>query len=255
MSLNSFYTQNHSPTSAPWDVASHPPVYGTNYLPAITRPLDPTPAYQASSPLPTTPSSASSDAESSEPKPKKRKEKDDREKKRLKKPGMGMGPSAGAPGPGGGAGIPGGVGSGIGAGGGGGVGSGGEGMHVCVTCGRTDSPEWRKGPLGPKTLCNVSDVAFIPLNSLSWGFARVDLCRFEPFPIAFRSAQRGVNGDLFCRAPECLTREIPLHRGFKRCIRPLTDFRPADCAGQNAIPQRRAGRIANSQRARSDCDS
>lgn len=31
-----------------------------------------------------------------------------------------------------------------------------EGMHVCVTCGRTDSPEWRKGPLGPKTLCNVS---------------------------------------------------------------------------------------------------
>ena len=33
----------------------------------------------------------------------------------------------------------------------------GEGMHVCVTCGRTDSPEWRKGPLGPKTLCNVSE--------------------------------------------------------------------------------------------------
>ena len=31
----------------------------------------------------------------------------------------------------------------------------GEGLHVCVTCGRTDSPEWRKGPLGPKTLCNV----------------------------------------------------------------------------------------------------
>ena len=34
----------------------------------------------------------------------------------------------------------------------------GEGMHVCVTCGRTDSPEWRKGPLGPKTLCNVRRV-------------------------------------------------------------------------------------------------
>ncbi|KAG5647311.1 hypothetical protein DXG03_000849 [Asterophora parasitica] len=27
--------------------------------------------------------------------------------------------------------------------------------YVCVTCGRTDSPEWRKGPLGPKTLCNA----------------------------------------------------------------------------------------------------
>jgi len=25
----------------------------------------------------------------------------------------------------------------------------------CTTCGRTDSPEWRKGPLGPKTLCNA----------------------------------------------------------------------------------------------------
>ncbi|KAI5120479.1 hypothetical protein M0805_006499 [Coniferiporia weirii] len=28
-------------------------------------------------------------------------------------------------------------------------------QHVCVTCGRTDSPEWRKGPKGPKTLCNA----------------------------------------------------------------------------------------------------
>ncbi|KIY42936.1 hypothetical protein FISHEDRAFT_54434 [Fistulina hepatica ATCC 64428] len=30
-----------------------------------------------------------------------------------------------------------------------------EEQHVCITCGRTDSPEWRKGPLGPKTLCNA----------------------------------------------------------------------------------------------------
>ncbi|KAG8961541.1 blue light receptor [Tulasnella sp. 419] len=30
-----------------------------------------------------------------------------------------------------------------------------EHQYVCVTCGRTDSPEWRKGPLGPKTLCNA----------------------------------------------------------------------------------------------------
>ncbi|KZT69778.1 hypothetical protein DAEQUDRAFT_709504 [Daedalea quercina L-15889] len=28
-------------------------------------------------------------------------------------------------------------------------------QHVCQTCGRTDSPEWRKGPGGPKTLCNA----------------------------------------------------------------------------------------------------
>ncbi|KIP12336.1 hypothetical protein PHLGIDRAFT_62123 [Phlebiopsis gigantea 11061_1 CR5-6] len=28
-------------------------------------------------------------------------------------------------------------------------------MHCCMTCGRTESPEWRKGPQGPKTLCNA----------------------------------------------------------------------------------------------------
>ncbi|KAL0946831.1 hypothetical protein HGRIS_013000 [Hohenbuehelia grisea] len=28
-------------------------------------------------------------------------------------------------------------------------------QYVCINCGRTDSPEWRKGPLGPKTLCNA----------------------------------------------------------------------------------------------------
>jgi len=28
-------------------------------------------------------------------------------------------------------------------------------QYVCIDCGRTDSPEWRKGPTGPKTLCNA----------------------------------------------------------------------------------------------------
>ncbi|KXN86940.1 hypothetical protein AN958_09535 [Leucoagaricus sp. SymC.cos] len=28
-------------------------------------------------------------------------------------------------------------------------------QYVCRKCGRTDSPEWRKGPDGPKTLCNA----------------------------------------------------------------------------------------------------
>ncbi|KAF7311342.1 hypothetical protein MKEN_01035900 [Mycena kentingensis (nom. inval.)] len=28
-------------------------------------------------------------------------------------------------------------------------------QYACITCGRTDSPEWRKGPTGPKTLCNA----------------------------------------------------------------------------------------------------
>ena len=50
----------------------------------------------------------------------------------------------------------------------------GEGMHVCVTCGRTDSPEWRKGPLGPKTLCNVSDLGGALSESLTLRLAVSD---------------------------------------------------------------------------------
>lgn len=30
-----------------------------------------------------------------------------------------------------------------------------EGEFVCRDCGTVDSPEWRRGPLGPKTLCNA----------------------------------------------------------------------------------------------------
>nr|XP_019009136.1 uncharacterized protein I206_05781 [Kwoniella pini CBS 10737]OCF47917.1 hypothetical protein I206_05781 [Kwoniella pini CBS 10737] len=45
------------------------------------------------------------------------------------------------------------------------IGKEGEGMHVCVTCGRTDSPEWRKGPLGPKTLCNACGLRWAKRNS------------------------------------------------------------------------------------------
>ncbi|KAI8975667.1 hypothetical protein BDF20DRAFT_879978 [Mycotypha africana] len=29
------------------------------------------------------------------------------------------------------------------------------GMRICTDCGTTESPEWRKGPKGPKTLCNA----------------------------------------------------------------------------------------------------
>lgn len=52
------------------------------------------------------------------------------------------------------------------------AGAEGEGLHVCVTCGRTDSPEWRKGPLGPKTLCNVSYLRLPCLACLSCGKRR-----------------------------------------------------------------------------------
>jgi len=44
-------------------------------------------------------------------------------------------------------------------GGGGGGGTSGTSsstiLRVCTDCGSTESPEWRKGPAGPKTLCNA----------------------------------------------------------------------------------------------------
>lgn len=35
-----------------------------------------------------------------------------------------------------------------------------KGQHVCGDCGTADSPEWRKGPNGPKTLCNACGCKF-----------------------------------------------------------------------------------------------
>ena len=37
--------------------------------------------------------------------------------------------------------------------------------YVCTDCGTLDSPEWRKGPNGPKTLCNACGCEFRMLNS------------------------------------------------------------------------------------------
>ncbi|GAA5837717.1 hypothetical protein JCM3766R1_000563 [Sporobolomyces carnicolor] len=41
----------------------------------------------------------------------------------------------------------------------------GDSDLVCRDCGRTDSPEWRKGPEGPKTLCNACGLRFAKLKS------------------------------------------------------------------------------------------
>lgn len=37
--------------------------------------------------------------------------------------------------------------------------------YVCTDCGTLDSPEWRKGPSGPKTLCNACGRKFYRCNS------------------------------------------------------------------------------------------
>ncbi|GAA6014673.1 hypothetical protein JCM11491_000189 [Sporobolomyces phaffii] len=41
----------------------------------------------------------------------------------------------------------------------------GDSDLVCRDCGRTDSPEWRKGPEGPKTLCNACGLRYAKLKS------------------------------------------------------------------------------------------
>lgn len=33
----------------------------------------------------------------------------------------------------------------------------------CLGCGATETPEWRRGPMGPRTLCNACVSAFHPL--------------------------------------------------------------------------------------------
>lgn len=35
-----------------------------------------------------------------------------------------------------------------------------DGELVCHECGTTESPEWRKGPAGPKSLCNACGLRF-----------------------------------------------------------------------------------------------
>ncbi|KAJ5729807.1 uncharacterized protein N7483_004315 [Penicillium malachiteum] len=39
-----------------------------------------------------------------------------------------------------------------------------KGQHHCTDCGTGDSPEWRKGPKGPKTLCNACGCKFSPTS-------------------------------------------------------------------------------------------
>jgi hypothetical protein len=38
----------------------------------------------------------------------------------------------------------------------------------CRGCGATETPEWRRGPLGPRTLCNACVSSFV-IRCLSWG--------------------------------------------------------------------------------------
>jgi hypothetical protein len=38
------------------------------------------------------------------------------------------------------------------------------GGYMCFSCGNLDSPEWRKGPHGPKTLCNACGCKLVLLK-------------------------------------------------------------------------------------------
>lgn len=39
------------------------------------------------------------------------------------------------------------------------------GNPVCLGCGATETPEWRRGPMGPRTLCNACGLVFAKLVS------------------------------------------------------------------------------------------
>lgn len=50
-----------------------------------------------------------------------------------------------------------------------------KGQHMCSDCGTADSPEWRKGPNGPKTLCNACGCTLINTQSFVYS-----VCTFSP---------------------------------------------------------------------------
>ncbi|ORY59410.1 hypothetical protein BCR35DRAFT_309265 [Leucosporidium creatinivorum] len=49
-----------------------------------------------------------------------------------------------------------------------------EGEFVCRDCGTVDSPEWRKGPEGPKSLCNACGLRYAKLTSKAAKQAKAD---------------------------------------------------------------------------------
>ena len=46
--------------------------------------------------------------------------------------------------------------------------------YVCTDCGTLDSPEWRKGPKGPKTLCNACGLRWAKKEKKKSGGSKVD---------------------------------------------------------------------------------
>ncbi|THU79871.1 hypothetical protein K435DRAFT_638677, partial [Dendrothele bispora CBS 962.96] len=39
----------------------------------------------------------------------------------------------------------------------------GEGQQSCLVCKATSTPEWRRGPMGPRTLCNACGLVYAKL--------------------------------------------------------------------------------------------
>ncbi|CAO3652190.1 unnamed protein product [Mucor fragilis] len=44
--------------------------------------------------------------------------------------------------------------------------------RICTDCGRTDAPEWRRGPRGPKTLCNACGLRWAKTSKTQGGDAQ-----------------------------------------------------------------------------------
>ncbi|PLN76395.1 hypothetical protein BDW42DRAFT_188697 [Aspergillus taichungensis] len=88
-----------------------------------------------------------------------------------------------------------------------------KGEYMCTDCGTSDSPEWRKGPEGPKTLCNACGcmssfllLSFSPLRSF-------------PLPASvFRPPANQNNHSTLGQKGKETTRQLTLPTLFDRCI-------------------------------------
>ena len=87
--------------------------------------------------------------------------------------------------------------------------SGSGGRGPCTTCGRTHSPMWRKGPLGPSTLCNACGLKYAKDPSLLNNVSRA-----SAVPVTAGDRPRGSHGSRDIAGPcrSCNRKESPLWR-------------------------------------------
>jgi len=78
--------------------------------------------------------------------------------------------------------------------------------YVCTDCGTLDSPEWRKGPSGPKTLCNACGCEY--LNSQASNAILIFTVRWAKKE---KKKQQGPSSNMLGAPPMAHTPSLPMH--------------------------------------------